>query len=47
MVDSEDVPLEPTSLILVPAQESRGIRVAKDSHFVVTLIKAPGFTSSS
>jgi quercetin dioxygenase-like cupin family protein len=47
MVGNEDVPVEPTSLILVSAQESHGIRAARDSHLVVMFIKAPGSTSSS
>jgi mannose-6-phosphate isomerase-like protein (cupin superfamily) len=47
MVGNEDVPVEPTSLILVSAQESHGIRAAGDSRLVVMFIKAPGSTSSS
>jgi quercetin dioxygenase-like cupin family protein len=47
MVGNEDVPVEPTRLILVSAQESHGIRAAGDSRLVVMFIKAPGSPSSS
>ena len=44
IVDDKEVPVEETSLILVPAKVKHGISADKDSRLVVMFIKAPSAT---
>ena len=41
IIDDKEVPVEESSLILVPAQVKHGISADKDSRLVVMFIKAP------
>jgi len=46
IVGSEEVFLQPKSLIFVPAQTSHGITAARDSRLVILFIKAPNSTAT-
>jgi quercetin dioxygenase-like cupin family protein len=46
IIDDKEVPVEETSLILVPARVKHGISADKNSRLVVMFIKAPGATKS-
>ena len=46
IIDDQEVPVEETSLLLVPARVKHGISADKESHLVVMFIKAPGTTKS-
>jgi len=47
IVDGEEIPLEPTSLILVKAREKHGVRTLPDSRLVLMFTKAPASTKSA
>ena len=47
IVNGEEIPLKPTSLILVKAREKHGVRTLPDSRLVLMFIKAPGSTKSA
>jgi len=47
IIGDEELPVGPTSLVLVPAQVSHGIAAASGSRLVILFIKAPGATSSA
>ena len=47
IVDGEETPLEPTSLILVKAREKHGVRTLPDSRLVLMFTKAPASTKSA
>lgn len=44
IVDDEEIPVSPTSIIMVPATVSHGVRAADDSNLVLMFFKAPGST---
>ena len=46
IIDDKEVPVEETSLILVPARVKHGISADKNSRLAVMFIKAPGATKS-
>ena len=46
IVNGEEIPLEPTSLILVKAHEKHGVKTLPESRLVLMFIKAPGSTKS-
>ncbi len=47
IVNGKEIPLKPTSLILVKAREQHGVRTLPDSRLVLMFIKAPGSTRSA
>jgi len=47
VIDEKEVPVEETSLVLVPARVKHGISADKDSRLVVMFVKAPGATKPS
>ena len=47
MVNGKEIPLKPTSLILVKDREKHGVRTLPDSRLVLMFIKAPGSTKSA
>jgi quercetin dioxygenase-like cupin family protein len=47
IVNSEEIPLKPTSLILVKAHEKHGVSTLPDSRLVLMFIKAPGSTKTA
>jgi quercetin dioxygenase-like cupin family protein len=47
IVDGKEIPLEPTSLILVKAREKHGVRTLPDSRLVLMFTKAPASTKSA
>jgi len=47
IVNGEEIPLKPTSLILVKAREKHGVRTLPDSRLVLMFIKAPGSTKTA
>ena len=46
IIDDKEVPVEETTLVLVPARVKHGISADKNSRLVVMFIKAPGTTKS-
>ena len=46
IVDGEEIPMEPTSLILVKAREKHGVKTLPDSRLVMMFTKAPASTKS-
>ena len=46
IVNGEEIPLKPTSLILVKARERHGVRTLPDSRLVLMFFKAPASTKS-
>ena len=47
IVDGEEIPLKPTSLILVKAREKHGVKTLPDSRLVLMFTKAPASTKSA
>ena len=47
IVDGEEIPMEPTSLILVKAREKHGVKTLPDSRLVMMFTKAPASTKSA
>ena len=47
IVNGEEIPLKPTSLIMVNAREKHGVRTLPDSRLVLMFIKAPASTKSA
>ena len=47
LVDGEEIPLVPTSLILVKAREKHGVKTLPDSRLVMMFTKAPASTKSA
>jgi quercetin dioxygenase-like cupin family protein len=46
IIDDKEIPVEESSLVLVPERVKHGISADKDSRLVVMFIKAPGATKS-
>ena len=47
LVDGEEIPLVPTSLILVKAREKHGVKTLPDSRLVLMFTKAPASTKTA
>ena len=46
IIDGVEIPMEPTSLILVKAREKHGVKTLPDSRLVMMFTKAPASTKS-
>ena len=46
IVDEEEIPVGPKSVIFVPARVTHGVKAAEDSNLVLMFFKAPGSTIS-
>jgi mannose-6-phosphate isomerase-like protein (cupin superfamily) len=46
IVDDEEIPVGPKSVIFVPARVSHGVKAAEESNLVLMFFKAPGSTVS-
>ncbi|MGD9044003.1 MAG: hypothetical protein PVG06_09835 [Desulfobacterales bacterium] len=46
-VDGVEIPMEPTSLILVKAREKHGVKTLPGSRLVMMFTKAPASTKSA
>ena len=44
IVEDEEIPVGPKSVIFVPARVSHGVKAAEDSNMVLMFFKAPGST---
>jgi mannose-6-phosphate isomerase-like protein (cupin superfamily) len=44
IVEDEEIPVGPKSVIFVPARMSHGVKAAEDGNMVLMFFKAPGST---
>ena len=44
IVDEEEIPVGPKSVIFMPARVSHGVKAAEDGNLVLIFFKAPGST---